>query len=79
MNDTDKARLALNLSNARRMFSTWAMALAGTLGTVWFALTPEQQRTLLEHSPLPMWSYPIVLTAIGVVARMWPQRLREPS
>lgn len=78
MDATGKARLALNLSNAPRMFSTWAMTLAGALGTIWFALPPEQQRTLLEHSPLPMWSYPIVLTAIGVVGRMWPQRLREP-
>ena len=71
----DKDRLALNLSNATRMFSTWAMTLAGTLGTIWFALPAEQQRTLLEHSPLPMWSWPIALTVLGIIGRMWPQRL----
>lgn len=77
MTDDDKARLASNARNLHRMFSTWAMTLAGVLGTVWFALPLEQQQTLLEHSPLPIWSYPIVLTVIGVVGRMWPQRLPE--
>lgn len=79
MNEIDKANLALNLRNAPRMFSTWAMAFAGTLGTVWLALPDEQQQALIEHSPLPMWSWPIVLTALGVVGRIWPQRLKRPE
>lgn len=71
----DKDGLTLNLRNAPRMFSTWAMTLAGALGAIWFALPAEQQRTLLEHSPLPAWSWPIALTVLGIIGRMWPQRL----
>lgn len=73
-----KARLSENVHNAPKMLSNWIMALAGVLGAIWFALPPEQQLMLLQNSPLPAWSYPVVLTAIGVLARVWPQKSLMP-
>lgn len=78
MDQLSKDRLAANMQNAPKMLSNWVMVLAGTLGAIWFALPPEQQLLVLQNSPLPPWSYPIVLTAIGVIARVWPQKSLMP-
>lgn len=73
-----KARLVDNIASLPKMASAWAMSAAGFLGMVWFTLPPEQQRALIEHSPLPPWAYPIALTVIGVIARVWPQKAVAP-
>jgi hypothetical protein len=78
VDNQSKARLAQNWQNAPKMVSNWIMLLAGTLGAIWFSLPPEQQLVLLQNSPLPAWSYPVVLTAIGVIARLWPQKSLMP-
>lgn len=78
MDQLSKDRLAANMQNAPKMLSNWVMVLAGTLGAIWFALPAEQQMLVLQNSPLPPWSYPIVLTAIGVIARVWPQKSLMP-
>lgn len=74
MNDTTKQDLYANLAALPRMASAWVMWAAAALGAVWFALPADQQQTLLAHSPLPAWAYPIVLSALGIVARVWPQK-----
>jgi hypothetical protein len=79
MEQEAKERLAKNVSNLPKMASTWAMTAAGILGAIWFSLPQEQQMDLIVNSPLPPWSYPIALTAIGVIARVWPQKSFAPK
>lgn len=78
MDQTTKDKLAINIGAAHKMASTWVMGAAGALGVIWFSLTPDMQMQIIQHSPLPTWSYPIVLTAIGVISRVWPQKSITP-
>lgn len=73
MDQTQKTKLEINLANAHRMASNWVMTVAGTLGTIWFAIPKVQQEAFITHLPIPIWSVPIVLTVIGIAARVWPQ------
>lgn len=79
MQDITKQKLLVNASNAHLMASNWVMGAAGTLGTVWFALPEAQQRTIVEHLPVPIWVTPILLTVLGIVARLWPQNAITPT
>lgn len=74
MNNTTLAKLRANISIIHKMASVWVMGVAGTVGTIWFALPSDQQVVLLMHAHVPMWVAPIVATVIGVVARIWPQK-----
>lgn len=67
-------QLLSNLNIAHKMLSNWVMGTAGTLGVIWFSLPPDQQKLLIEHSPIPAWAYPIALTVVGILARLWPQK-----
>jgi hypothetical protein len=78
MDQTSKDRLKANFSSAHKMLSNWVFGAIGALGAIWFALPPEQQQVLLQNSPLPAWSYPVVMTAVGVLARLWPQKSLMP-
>jgi hypothetical protein len=78
MDQEAKTRLASNVAGLPKMFSAWAMTLAGVLGTIWFSLPADQQLELFKHSPLPMWSYPIAMTVLGIVGRVWPQKSFNP-
>jgi hypothetical protein len=78
MDQEAKDRMAANLSALPKEASTWAITAAGLLGTVWFALPDEQQMEILKHSPLPAWSYPVVLAVVGVIAKVWPQKAFAP-
>lgn len=75
----DKDKLATNLSSLPKMASAWVISAAGALGAIWLALPPEQQRALVEHSPLPAWAYPVALTVAGLAARVWPQKSLTPD
>ncbi len=79
MTDDQKAKLRENAAILYKMASAWVMGLAGTLGTVWLALPVDQQQTIIKLSPLPVWAYPIVLTALGILARIWPQKNITPT
>jgi hypothetical protein len=78
MEQEAKDRLADNVKLLPKMASAWMMSLAGVLGAIWFALPPEQQLDLIKNSPLPPWAYPIAMTAIAVLARVWPQKAFRP-
>ena len=79
MDQALKDRLAANLLALPKMFSVWVMAIVAALGVVWFQLPAEQQQALVQHSPLPVWAWPIAMSVIGIVARAWPQRSLMPA
>lgn len=68
-----KARLAFNLRNSARMASNWVMAAVGVLAAIYVRLTIEQQQAILNHLPVDPWLIPIITSAIGIAARLWPQ------
>ena len=74
MEQSAKESLVLNASNAWRMASNWAMATAGTVFAIYLSLPAEQQKTIIEHLPVPPWVMPIAATVLGIVARIWPQK-----
>lgn len=78
MEQITKDKLRINFENAHKMASNWVMSAAGTLGTIWFALPERQQQTVIEHLPIPLWMLPVVMTIIGVGARLWPQAAITP-
>ena len=73
MSPEDKAKLAVNMGAAWKMWSNWVMTASGALGAIWLALPVEQQQAVIAHLPLPPWILPIVGTVIGVTLRIWPQ------
>lgn len=75
MDQLTKDKLAINVGALPKMASAWVMTAAGVLGTIWISLTPDQQMQVIQHSPLPVWSYPIVLTVVGIIGRVWPQKI----
>lgn len=74
-----KDRLAVNLAALHKMASAWVMTVAGMLGTLWLAMPPEQQSTLMGLLPIPPWLIPIALTLVGLAARAWPQKNITPA
>jgi len=76
MEQETKDRLATNATNAWRMASNWAMAASGTIFAVYLGLSLEQQQAVLAHLPILPWSLPVLATTVGIVARIWPQKLR---
>lgn len=79
MESITKEKLLINAQNAHKMWSNWAMSATGVLGAFWFAMPEAQQRSVVEHLPVPMWMVPIVMTVIGVAARLWPQKNITPA
>ncbi len=75
MNQTTISKFKTNLSAIHKMASVWVMSAAGMLGMVWFMIPPDQQVTILEHTPIPLWMAPILATGIGIVARLWPSKV----
>jgi len=83
-----KDKLAINLANAGKMASNWVMTICGALGAAYLTLPvkclPEEvgcvsQSVVLGHLFVPAWSIPLVAAAVGVVARIWPQRSITPA
>lgn len=79
MDPTTKDKLATNVANSWKMASNYVMAAAGVAFTIYLALPPEQQQTLIQHLPVPPWVLPIVASVIGIVARLWPQKSITPA
>lgn len=79
MDDVTKNKFATNVANSWKMASNWIMSLAGTLGMIYLAIPEEQEKTIIQHLPIPVWSVPIVLTVIGIIARLWPQKSITPA
>lgn len=79
MDDTTKAKLAVNVSNSYKMASNWVMTISGAAFAIYLALPLEQQQTLINHLPVPPWLLPIVGSVVGVVARLWPQHSITPE
>lgn len=79
MTPENKEKLAANVKASYKMASNWVMTIAGALATVFFSLPPEQMAELVKHSFVPPWAYPIALTALGIVARVWPQKSLTPA
>jgi hypothetical protein len=79
MDQALKDRLAANVLALPKMLSAWVMALAAALGVIWFQLPAEQQHALVQHSPLPVWAWPVAMSVLGIVARVWPQRSFMPA
>lgn len=74
MDQETKDGLAVNASNAAKMWSNWIMTAAGTMFAIYLALPIDQQQTLIAHLPVPPWVIPIFTSVVGVVARLWPQK-----
>lgn len=79
MDETAKAKLALNAANAWKMWSNWVMGVASTAWTIYLAMPKEYQDTLISHLPVPPWTIPLITLAIGIVARIWPQGNISPA
>lgn len=79
MDPTTKQKLAINASNAWKMWSNWVMAAAGIAFGIYLQLPIEQQQALVQHLPVPPWLLPIVATGLGIVARLWPQKSISPA
>jgi hypothetical protein len=78
MDDEKLSKLAVNVANARRMASNWVMAGAGIAFAVYLQLPADQQKALLEHLPVAPWLLPIIVSTVGIVARLWPQNSITP-
>lgn len=75
MSPITKEKLRINARNCWRFASTWVMAAAGLGFAAYLALPVDEQRDLLSRLPLiPPWLVPILTSAIGVGARIWPQK-----
>lgn len=79
MDSTTKDKLAINVANSWKMASNWVMGAAGIAFTIYLALPPLQQQTLLDHLPVPAWLLPILASIVGIVARLWPQKSITPA
>ena len=79
MDENTKTKLDINLANAHKMASNWVMAAAGTMFTIWLALPPDQQQSVIAHLPVPPWVLPIAASILGIVARLWPQKNISPE
>ena len=78
MDETTKDKLAINVSNAWKMWSNWIMSAAGIAFAIYLALPADQQQTLIQHIPVPAWLLPIAASVVGIVARLWPQKSITP-
>lgn len=79
MDDTTKAKLAVNVANSYKMASNWIMAATGVIFTIYLALPPDQVAALNAHLPVPAWALPICTSVLGIVARLWPQAAITPE
>jgi hypothetical protein len=73
-----KDRILLNLSLLPKKATTWVMGLASTAAGFWLYIPEDTKKAILEHSPLPIWAYPLVGLAVGYIASTWPQKATEP-
>ena len=70
-----RLRLRENLAALPRKASARLALLWGALAWLWTeVLTDDQRLSVLAHSPLPNWSWPIVATASIAIAHVYPQR-----
>lgn len=74
MDQTTKDKLAINLANSFKMASNYVMALAGGLFAIWLSLPVDMQQELIAHLPVKPWLIPILTAAVGITARLWPQK-----
>lgn len=70
---SDDTKLVENASQWWKMASNQIMIVAGTVFTIYLALPADQQQTIIDHLPLPPWTFPIIATVVGVIARLWKQ------
>ena len=79
MDPVTKEKLAINASNAWKMWSNWIMAGAGIAFGIYLQLPPEQAQAILAHLPVPPWLIPIIASVVGIAARLWPQHSISPA
>lgn len=79
MKQETKDRIAVNLALLPKKATSWVTTVVGGALTVWALLPDAQKQSLLEHSPLPVWAYPIAFIVIAYVASVWPQAPTAPA
>ncbi len=70
----DIERLKDNLIKAYRMACVWVMAAASFAAAAWLGLDPLQQAVILQALPVQPWVVPLGVGALGVLARIIPQK-----
>lgn len=79
MTPENKDRLLVNVELLHKKASNWVVGVAGTVATLWFAMPSDTRQAILEHSPLPLWAYPIVGVVATFIASILPQKATAPE
>lgn len=78
MEQEAKDKLAINVANSWKMASNWVMGVAGIAFGYYLSMPQVDQQKLVAHLPIDPYWFPIIASAIGYAARVWPQKSITP-
>lgn len=69
-----REHLVFNFANSWKMASNWVMWASGVVFAFYLTLPVDKQQEIIAHLPVQPWLLPIITSAIGYAARLWPQK-----